>query len=85
MNKQGQRSMKIAIKMFLGFGWIETRRSKIAKIRVFRGDDFYFSCKKIEEQCKLDVRVNTCNFLVFGIFSFFPIFSAQTFLFLNPK
>ena len=30
--------------------------------------------KKIEEQCKLDVRLNACNFLVFGIFSFFPDF-----------
>ena len=32
--------------MFLGFGWIETRKSKIAKIRVFRGDDYNFSSKK---------------------------------------
>ena len=44
--------MKTAIKMFPGFGWIETRRSKIAKIakiRVFRGDYFDFSCKKNEK------------------------------------
>ena len=49
VNKQGQMSMKTDIKMFLGFGWIETRRSKIAKIRVFRGDYFDFSLKKIEK------------------------------------
>ena len=40
VNKQGQMSMKTDIKMFLEFGWIETRRSKIAKIRVFKIDDF---------------------------------------------
>jgi len=34
--------MKTDIKMFLGFGWIETRRSKIAKIRVFKVDDLIF-------------------------------------------
>ena len=49
MNKEGQRSMKTAMNMFPGFGWIETRRSKIAKIRVFRGDYFDFSCKKFEK------------------------------------
>jgi hypothetical protein len=32
--------MKTAIKMFAGFGWIETRRSKFAKIRVFKVDHF---------------------------------------------
>ena len=32
--------MKTDIKMFLGFGWIEARRSKIAKIRVFKVDYF---------------------------------------------
>ena len=42
VNKQGQMSMKTDIKMFLGFGWIETRRSKIAKIRVFKVDDLIF-------------------------------------------
>jgi hypothetical protein len=41
--------MKTVIKMFLGFGWIETRRSKFTKIRVFRVDYFDFSCKKIEK------------------------------------
>ena len=40
VNKQGQMSMKTDIKMFLGFGWIETRRSKIVKIRVFKVDYF---------------------------------------------
>jgi hypothetical protein len=43
VNKQGERSMKIAIKMFPRFGWIETLRSKIAKIRVFRVDYFNLS------------------------------------------
>ena len=32
--------MKTAIKMFPGFGWIETRRSKFEKIRVFKVDPF---------------------------------------------
>ena len=32
VNKQGLRSMKTATKMFPGFGLIETRKSKIAKI-----------------------------------------------------
>jgi hypothetical protein len=32
VNKQGQRSMKTAIKMFPGFRWIETRRSKFGPI-----------------------------------------------------
>ena len=32
VNKQGLRSMKMATKMLPGFGWIETRKSKIAKI-----------------------------------------------------
>ena len=41
-------SMKTAIKMFPGFGWIETRRSKIAKIRAFRGDNFDFYEQKLE-------------------------------------
>jgi hypothetical protein len=40
LNKKGQRSMKMAIKMFPRFGWIETRRSKLAKIRVFKVDHF---------------------------------------------
>jgi hypothetical protein len=30
--------MKTAIKVFLGFRWIGTRRSKFAKIRVFKVD-----------------------------------------------
>jgi hypothetical protein len=30
--KQGRRSMKMAIKMLPGFGWIETRRSKFGPI-----------------------------------------------------
>ena len=34
MNKQGQSSMKMAIKMFPGFGWIETRRSKFGPFLV---------------------------------------------------
>ena len=49
MNKTGQRSMKTAIKMFPGFGWIENRRSKFAKIRVFRVDYFDFFMQKIEK------------------------------------
>ena len=40
VNKQGQRSMKTAIKMFSGFGSIRKRRSKFAKIRVFKVDNF---------------------------------------------
>ena len=32
VNKQGQRFMKMAIKMFLVFGWIETQRSKFGPI-----------------------------------------------------
>jgi hypothetical protein len=40
--------MKTAIKMFPGYGWIDTRRSKIAKIRAFRGDYFDFSRKKLK-------------------------------------
>ena len=32
VNNQGQMSMKMAIKIFLGFGWIETRRSKFGHI-----------------------------------------------------
>ena len=65
MNKQGQMSIKTAIKMFFGFGCIETRRSKIAKIRVFRGDDHNFSSKKNEKQRKLDVACNL-NICVFS-------------------
>ena len=41
--------MKTAIKMFMGFRWIETRRSKFAKIRVFRVDYFDFYVKKNEK------------------------------------
>ena len=48
VNKQGQMSMKTDIKMFLGFGWIETRRSKIAKIRVFKGYNFLGQNKHIK-------------------------------------
>ena len=32
MNKEGQRSMKTAIKMFSGFGSLETRRVKFGPI-----------------------------------------------------
>ena len=32
VNNQGQRSLKSAIKMFPGFGWIETQRSKFGPI-----------------------------------------------------
>ena len=32
--------MKMDIKVFLGFRWIGTRRSKFAKIRVFKVDNF---------------------------------------------
>ena len=42
--------MKTTIRMFPGLGWIETQRSKIAKIRVFRGDYFDFLRKKIEKR-----------------------------------
>ena len=35
-----QRSMKTAIKMFPGFGWIYSGRSKFEKIRVFKVDHF---------------------------------------------
>ena len=49
MNKQGQRSMKMSVKMFPGFGWIETQRSKFAKIRVFRVDYFDFSNKRLKK------------------------------------
>jgi hypothetical protein len=41
--------MKTAIKMFLGFGSIRKRRSKLEKIRAFRVDYFGFSNKKIEK------------------------------------
>ena len=40
VEKARPRSMKTAIKIFPGFGWIETRRSKFAKIRVFKVDYF---------------------------------------------
>ena len=46
---KGQRSMKTAIIMFLGFRGIEAQRfCKFAKIRVFKVDYFDFSCKKFE-------------------------------------
>ena len=41
--------MKTAIKMLPGFRWIRKRRSKFAKIRVFRVDYFDFYVKKIEK------------------------------------
>ena len=34
--------------MFSGFRWIETWRSKLAKIRAFKVDYFDFSCNRIE-------------------------------------
>ena len=40
MNKQGQKAMKVTKKMFPGFGSIRDRRSKCAKIRVFKVDYF---------------------------------------------
>jgi hypothetical protein len=58
---------------------------KLKKIRVFRGDNFDFSCKKIEKQCKLDVRVIACNFLVFVIFSFFSDFFCPNSFIFEPK
>ena len=44
-----------------------------------------FHVKKNNNLYELDVRVIACSFKVFGIFSFFPIFSSQTRLFLNRK
>ena len=67
--------MKAAIKIFLGFGLIETRRSKIAKIRVVEVIILIFHEKKY----KLDVRVIACNFFVFSNF-----FRSNSFIF-EPK
>ena len=56
-----------------------------SKILSFKVDYFDFSCEIFEIQGKLDVRVVAATFRFLEFFRFFPIFSAQTRLFLNQK